>query len=260
MNSFSKWLRQLGRPAVFAHRGASRAAPENSLAALRLASELGADGVEFDVQRCGSGELVVFHDHTLARCTGALGSVNETPLTALKQMTLDPVARARGLPLTGEEIPTLDEWLSAAPRGLFLNLEVKCEVLAEAEAAAPCLQALTSAGLSERSVVSSFHPAALRRAATTGSGIPLGTLVEDSAQWRVLMAAGLIAGGRAVHPPSSLVTPARVKWWHRLGCPVAVWTVDEAREAERCLDAGADVLISNRPELIRPIAERYSRR
>src|SRR4051812_25995546 len=82
---------RLGRPAVIAHRGASRAAPENSLAALRLAAGLGADGVEFDVQRCASGELVVFHDRTLARCTGAIGSVGETTLPALRRLTLDRI-------------------------------------------------------------------------------------------------------------------------------------------------------------------------
>lgn len=117
MNALRNLLRALGRPAVFAHRGASRRAPENSIEALRFAAGLGADGVEFDVQACGSGELVVFHDRTLARCTGTPGTLTETPLADLRRLTLDRIARFRGLPETGARIPTLAEWLTAMPPG-----------------------------------------------------------------------------------------------------------------------------------------------
>ena len=94
----SGFLDGLRRPAVIAHRGASAAAAENSLGALRRAVELGADGVEFDVQRCGSGELVVFHDRTLGRCAGVPGSIGETPLARLRTLTLDRISATRGVP------------------------------------------------------------------------------------------------------------------------------------------------------------------
>lgn len=257
MNALQTWLRKLGRPAVFAHRGASRRAPENSLLALRVAAEVGADGVEFDVQRCESGELVVFHDSTLGRCTGAIGAIRETPLSVLRTLTLDRVARDRALEATGERIPTLEEWLRTAASELFLNLEVKCDTLAQTEAATDCVRALEASGWANRAVVSSFHPAALMH--IRSSGLPLGALVESGPTWRESLMLGLAAGGTAVHPEHTLVTPVRVRWWHRLGYPVAAWTVDEPDDAERCLDAGADVLISNYPDRIRPITERYAR-
>src|SRR5688572_4781777 len=53
------------KPLIFAHRGARRQAPENTIAAFQRAVELGCDGIELDVQRCQSGEIVVFHDQKL---------------------------------------------------------------------------------------------------------------------------------------------------------------------------------------------------
>ena len=249
-------LEALGRPAVIAHRGASRRAPENSLGALRLAAEEGADGVEFDVQACGSGELVVFHDRTLARCTGHPGTLTETPLAELRRLTLDRVAESHGLAALGERIPTLDEWLASVPVQLLVNLEVKADTFAQTVIANPCVDAVERAGLASRTIVSSFHPGALLRIA--GRRIDRGALVEPPG-WRASLAAGLLASPSAVNPEVSLVTPGRVKWWHAAGYRVAAWTVDDPDEARRLFDAGVDVAISNRPDLIRPIAERYRR-
>ena len=252
MSSLSDWLLKLGRPAVLAHRGASRAAPENSLAALRIAAELGADGVEFDVQACATGELVVFHDRTLSRCTGALGSVGETSWSDLQRLTLDRVPHGA----RGERIPLLEEWLDRMPKGLFVNLEVKAEVFAEAAQARRCADALVRSGHAGASVLSSFHPAAIWNA---GRAVDRGALVEAGTAWRAVLALGWPARPAAVHPQSKLVTPARVRAWKRLGLRVATWTVDSPDEAARCLDAGVDIIISNRPDRIRSVVEKYRR-
>lgn len=253
--SLGSLVTSLGRPAVLAHRGASRAAPENSLSALRRAAELGADGVEFDVQACGSGELVVFHDRTLGRCCGVPGEVAATPLTELRRLTLDRLPSGA----RGERIPTLEEWLQAVPPGLFVNLEVKAESLGEASEAGRCVAALERAGLAERSIVSSFHPAALWNARRTAPEVALGALVEPGAGWRAWLLAGLAARPQAVHPHHSLVTERRVARWHRLGLAVAVWTVDDPDKARRCLEAGVEALITNVPDRIRSVVEQYRR-
>jgi glycerophosphoryl diester phosphodiesterase len=211
--------------------------------------------VEFDVQRCASGELVVFHDRSLARCTGHVGAITETPLAVLRQLTLDRVARSRGVLPEGARIPTLDEWLSSMPAGFAVNLEVKAETAAETELAGDCVTALQQAGLADRSVVSSFHPMALLRIA--GRAIDRGALVEGGRGWRTRLAAGLLSRPAAVHPDAALVTPARVRLWHGLGYRVAAWTADEPDEIRRLLDAGIDVLITNRPDVGRPLAEQY---
>ena len=96
------------RPLVLGHRGASPAAPENTLDAFALARELGADGVELDVRRTADGVLVVHHDPDGRR------------LRAARRARRSPTSARRG-----RASPTLDEALDAC-RGLLVNAEVKC--------------------------------------------------------------------------------------------------------------------------------------
>src|SRR5437764_9810776 len=103
-----------GRPLIWGHRGASFDAPENTLAAFRLAREMGADGVELDAQRCASGEVVVLHDESLGRTTRFAGLVTETPYSVIR--TLDAGR--------GERVPLLSEVLAAFPSRI--NVELKC--------------------------------------------------------------------------------------------------------------------------------------
>ena len=79
-----------GRPLIWAHRGASAEAPENTLAAFALALAQGADGIELDAQRCATGEVVVIHDDSLARTTGLAALVVDTTWPVLR--TLDASA------------------------------------------------------------------------------------------------------------------------------------------------------------------------
>ncbi len=105
---------------LIAHRGFAATAPENTIGAIQSAAEY-ADAVEFDVRRCGSGELVVFHDETIDRVTDGVGRVAQLSLEELKTYTvLD----------SGESIPTLAELLEALPPGVEVNLEMKAPNIA----------------------------------------------------------------------------------------------------------------------------------
>ena len=101
-----------GPPLILGHRGAPREAPENTLASLRRALELGVDGVEYDVRACGSGELVVFHDARLDRTTDGTG-----PLAGLDLRGLYGVDAGSwfGRRFEGEPVPVLDEALALTP-------------------------------------------------------------------------------------------------------------------------------------------------
>src|SRR5512147_2878351 len=91
-----------GRPLVLGHRGASAEAPENTLAAFRLAMEQGADGVELDAWCCATGEVVVVHDEDTGRVAGEALAVPETPWTALHALD---VGAWKGDRFRGERIP-----------------------------------------------------------------------------------------------------------------------------------------------------------
>ncbi|NIV29434.1 MAG: glycerophosphodiester phosphodiesterase, partial [Anaerolineae bacterium] len=112
----------LDRPLNFAHRGASHQAPENTLAAFLLASELGADGIELDVQLSRDGEIVVIHDFVLDTTTDGAGPVRERTLAELKE--LDAGHRFDSA-YAGQEIPTLQEVIDAVGHRLLLNIELK---------------------------------------------------------------------------------------------------------------------------------------
>src|SRR6266542_5407411 len=110
-----------GRPLVLGHRGASAEAPENTLASFRLALAQGADGVELDVRRCATGEVVVVHDEDLSRVGGAPLRVADSPLGALRAVDLGAWAGER---FRGERIPLLAEVLEALPAAI-VNVELK---------------------------------------------------------------------------------------------------------------------------------------
>ena len=99
---------------IFAHRGASKAAPENTLRAFKLAFEQDADGIEFDTYQHESG-IIVFHDRTLTRRARETGYLLDTPWQSLKQMDIGD----------GERIPSLHETLECVPGSKWCNIEIK---------------------------------------------------------------------------------------------------------------------------------------
>lgn len=98
-----------------AHRGATEFYPENTLAAFKKAIELGFDGVELDVRRCQSGELVVIHDAQLKRTTNGRGLVSDLSLTELRQLKIGG----------SYQIPTLSEVIEQILPKTWLDIEIK---------------------------------------------------------------------------------------------------------------------------------------
>jgi glycerophosphoryl diester phosphodiesterase len=108
---------------LIAHRGASKDAPENTLAAFRLAWEQGADGVEGDFYLTKDQKIVCIHDSDTERTAGQKRKVAESTLDELRQLD---VGIWKGEAFRGERIPTLREVFSVIPAGKKLYLEVKC--------------------------------------------------------------------------------------------------------------------------------------
>jgi glycerophosphoryl diester phosphodiesterase len=246
--------RAAGRPLVLGHRGASALAPENTLAAFQLALAGGADGVELDVWRCASGEVVVIHDEDTARTCGERLRVPESPLAALR--ALDAGAW-KGDRHRGERIPVLAEVLEALP-GAVVNVELKGRPgRPDPALAAAVARTIRGARAVERVVVSSFDfrlVAAFRAAAPE---VATGLLFEASWHWRLrvpLAAARL--GPSALHPDRRLCTPPRLARWAARGLSVNVWTVDAPAELERLCAGGVTSVICNDPARARQVVRR----
>jgi len=235
-----------GRPLVLGHRGASADAPENTLAAFRLAMEQGADGVELDVWRCATGEVVVAHDEEARRTAGVDLRIPDAPLAALRALD---VGGWKGERWRGERMPLLAEALEALP-GAVVNVELKSRGrdVRLAEAAA---RVIARAGAGGRVVVSSFDWRLVVAFRLAAPEVPVGLLFERERAWQARLWLALrLLGPSAVHPDRRLVTPGRARAWAARGLAVNVWTVDDPEEARRLAGLGAAALITNVPARI----------
>ena len=121
------------RTQVFAHRGARAVAPENTLPAFARALELGADGIELDVQCSADGHLVVMHDFAVDKTTDGTGQVAALTLAELRRLD---AGHAFGPAFAGVRVPTLEEVLDLVGNRCRLNIEIKSmDVQGGAEAA-----------------------------------------------------------------------------------------------------------------------------
>ena len=239
--------RASGRPLVLGHRGASADAPENTLAAFHLALAQGADGVELDVWRCATGEVVVTHDEETRRVGGVSLRVPDAPLPALRALDVGAWKAER---FRGERIPLLSEVLEALP-GAVVNVELKSRGR-DLRLASAAAEVIARAGAQGRVVVSSFDWRLVVAFRLAAPEVPVGLLFDDESSWRLRLWAALrLLGPSAVHPQRTLVTPARAAAWAARGLAVNVWTVDDPGEARELARLGAAAIITNVPARVR---------
>jgi len=243
--SSASWGRNQ-RPLIVAHRGASKDAVENTIAAFRLAREQGADGVELDVMRCATGEVVVFHDDDLERLGKRAGLVRATSLDELRAIDLGG----------GERIPLLDDVLEELGP-LLVNVELKSQSqLRDDGLAAAVATILGRHATRTRALVSSFDPWLLGRFRLRAPDIATGLLFahDQSLPLRQAWSAPLLRP-TALHPESLLVDARHVAGWHARGYALNVWTVDDPAELRLLAALGVDGLITNRPKFARAVLQ-----
>jgi glycerophosphoryl diester phosphodiesterase len=227
------WERVHGQPRVIAHRGASHEALENTIAAFRAAKIAGAHGVELDAMRCGSGEVVVFHDDDLKRLFGRRDRIDALPLAALRE----------------HGIPTLEEVLDELGPRMLVNVELKTERRrGDSELALAVAEILRRGGWGRRALVSSFNPVALWQFRRAAPEMPSGLLFhrKQSLPLREGWPAWLLQPF-ALHPEAGLVDAIAMARWRRGGFAVHVWTVDDPREIAALAALGVDGIITNEP-------------
>ena len=217
---------------IYAHRGASGYAPENTLRAFALAADMGADGVELDVQISKDGRLVVFHDDELSRLTGFTGSVADYTYAELCRM---PVIHA--VDATERDVaPLLEDVLALLhERGLSVNIELKNSRAAFPALEEKTLEAVEKAGMREKTIYSSFNHY---------------SLLYDAMLYQPWDYARQL-GVQALHPHFSEPTfvTGEVEAAHRLGLSVNVWTVNEEADLRRMAEMDCDGIISNYPDV-----------
>lgn len=234
----TRWRRIHGRPRVWAHRGASAHATENTIAAFELAKSQGADAVELDVRCDRSGEVVVFHDDDLLRLAERPGSIE----------TMSADERRAVRVLGGHRIPTLAEAIeTVAP--LELNVELKTLQPGRPSGLATAVaNVIKRSGAQDRILVSSFDPIALLQFHAAFPDVAIAYLFHR--YQRAPLRSGWVGktiGASALHPDAILCTAQSVTAWHRNGYAVNAWTVDDPVELRRLATLGIDGVFANDP-------------
>ncbi|MEU9374700.1 glycerophosphodiester phosphodiesterase family protein [Streptomyces sp. NPDC048255] len=260
----------LSGPVVYAHRGASAYAPENTLDAIDLAMRLGFDWVENDVQRTRDGELVVIHDDTLSRTTDVEQVFPGRSPWRVKDFTAAEIARLDAGSWFGEEfagarVPTLRQYMDRVQRNqqrLLLEIK-KPELYPGIEE--QTLKVLDEAGwlderhVSERLVVQSFSADCVRIVhglrpdlVTAFLGTPTVADLPRYAQftdrinpWHTTISADWVA---AVHGLLGA---------HGKAMEVDTWIVDDAATARKVRDMGVDGIITNAPDVVQDAVDGY---
>ncbi len=235
-----------GRPLVFAHRGASKVAPENTLPAFEAAIRMGADGVELDVQYSSDGALVIFHNPHLDATTDGKGRVTAHTLDELRALDagswFDPQ-------FAGTRIALLDEALDLLKDKLLVNIEIKALDAATMGLGADVVRAVRAHDMADQVVISSFNPLALRRAKTAGPEIEAGLLLApDLPGWTRWGFTRGYSKADGLHPELPMVDAAYMAQAAGRRLPVRVWTVNEPDDMQRMIDLNVDAIITDYPD------------
>ena len=236
----------------WAHRGASGHAPENTLAAFRLAVEMGADGIELDVHLSADGHVVVIHNGTVDATTNGRGRVCDLSLDVLQSLDAGSGFSPR---FADQQIPTLHEVFAAVGQRTLVNVEIKGELGRRARCHEPgqleaaVVQLIQAHRMVERVIVSSFIPGSLRWVHKLNPDIRLGFLYLGHAHKRLpLWFYGLSAPHDALHPAFRLVHKGYVARARRRGLALNVWTVNTEDDLRQMCDLEVAGIITNYPD------------
>ncbi len=231
---------------VWAHRGASAYAPENTLPAFFKAIELGAHGIELDVHESADGKLVVIHDETVDRTSNGHGRVVDQTLAALK--ALDFSAGKAGF--SAVQIPTLPEvYELIKPTGLFINVEIKCDVVIYWGIWEKLIALEREMGMQGRILYSSFNHYVLPKIRELDPDAKIGLLYSEALVDPWVYAQYLHADALHPHYLAALYGPGMIEGCQRNNVAIHTWTVDDPAAILKLAQAGVEAVITNKPDL-----------
>ena len=240
-------LESLPRPVIFAHRGASAHAPENTLAAFELALAENADAIELDVKLSADGHVVVIHDGTTDRTTGTHARVKDLSLADLHALDSGSFFSAK---FQNERIPTLEEVFETLGKRTFINVELTNYNTPRDHLVESVCTLVKKFALQDRVMFSSFFALNLSKARGFLPEVPRGLLAFNGLLGAWARSFGFVFGKyQALHPYLKDTTPQQVQRVHRLNRRVHVWTVNAADDMRRLFNWGVDGIFTDDPAL-----------
>ncbi len=239
------------KPQVWAHRGASGYMPENTLPAFEKAVEMGAQGIELDVQMTKDGQIVVLHDEWLNRTSDGSGWLKDYTLEELRQYNFN-----KNYPELGHvDIPTLREVFELIlPTDLVINIELKTGIVFYEQLEEKVVALAKEMGMEDRVIYSSFNHYTILKIKELDPEAKVGFLYSDGAI--DMPGYGEKYGVDALHPSlNNLQYPGFVQQCKEKGLKLHVWTVNETEYMQLCCQMGVDAIITNYPDLAREVVD-----
>ena len=225
---------------IIGHRGAMGHIAENTIPSIKKAIELGVDGIEIDVFKCKTGELVVFHDEKLDRLTNASGFIESLELDSIKKITV----------LDQYRIPTLDEVLILIDGQIKLNIELKGQGTASPTNDIINQYINKEGWTNDKFIISSFKWDELEKIRSLNSLIPIAVLVNTRVNPIEALPFARKVKAIAINPNFKDLNQENIKEIQSNGFKVFPYTINELDDIERMIKLGVDAIITDYPERV----------
>ena len=225
---------------IIGHRGAMGHVAENTIPSIKKAMELGVDGIEIDVFRCKTGELVVFHDEKLDRLTNASGLIESLELDSIKKITV----------LDKYRIPTLEEVLILIDGKVKLNIELKGSGTAFGTNEIINQYINKEGWRNDKFIISSFKWDELEKIRSLNSLIPIAVLVNTRVNPIEALPFARKVKAIAINPNFKDLNQDNIKEIQSNGFKVFPYTINELDDIERMIKLGVDAIITDYPERV----------
>ncbi len=241
----------MAQPKIWAHRGASGYAPENTLVSFQKAIDLGADGIELDVQLTKDQQVIVLHDEWLNRTSNGTGWARDYTLEELRRLDFNQQFPEYG----PQPIPTMEEVFALfAPTDKTINIELKTGIWPYPGIEEKVTAMAKEYGMEDRVIYSSFNHASALKVREYAPDAKVGFLYADG--FLDIPTYGKRYGADALHPAIYLVQdPVFLAECKKLGLALHVWTVNDPTYVRMCAEAGIDAVITNYPDMARKVIE-----
>lgn len=229
---------------IFAHRGSAGTHPENTMSAFIEAYEVGADGIELDVQYTKDNQLAVIHDAKVDRTTDGTGKVRDFTLKELQKLNAGSWFSSK---FKKEKISSLTEVLEwIRDKNLDLNIEIKYAALNFVGYEEKILQKIAGFDMEDRTIISSFNHAGLKRVSELNPQIECGILYLERLYepWHYART----VGAYALHSIWTVTDKEMVENAMKKGTTVRVYTVNKKKHLKDFIEMGCPAIITDYPE------------
>ncbi len=240
---------EIGLTYIFAHRGASKYAPENSMAAFRKAYELKADGIELDVQLTKDKVPVIIHDESLKRTTGVKGFVGEYTFEELRCLDAGKWFSKK---FKGERIPSLEEFLIwMKPTNLLLNIEFKNNILPYYGMEKIVYDLVKMHGLQDRLIYSSFNHYSLKEMKNLDPSVDVAPLYSNGLYepWKYVQQ----LPAYSAHPSWRTLNQTILNGFKNAGIKVRPYTINDPKRMKWLFENEVEAIVTDIPDVARAV-------